>query len=55
VRIDQPESFEDMLAAVMHVCRERRLARRGDHVIITGGAPFGSTVPTNFMMFQEVS
>ncbi|NOY89470.1 MAG: pyruvate kinase [FCB group bacterium] len=54
VLIKQPRSFEDMLSIVKTVCRKYRLAFNKDKIIITGGAPFGSTVPTNFMMFYEI-
>jgi pyruvate kinase len=52
--ITQPRSFNEMLRMVETTCRSARLARRGDRVIVTGGAPFGSTVPTNFMMFYKL-
>jgi pyruvate kinase len=54
VLIKQPKSFSDMLATVNSVSRQFKLARRGDRVVITGGAPFGSTVSTNFLMIHEV-
>ncbi len=54
VRIEQPRNFDDMLTIVNDVSKKYRLARAGDKVIITGGAPFGSTVPTNFMMYHEM-
>ncbi|MFZ1682673.1 MAG: pyruvate kinase [Candidatus Zixiibacteriota bacterium] len=54
IKISQPGSFEGMLAAVNRLSKKYYLAKPGQHVIITGGAPFGSTVATNFMMFHEV-
>lgn len=54
VRIEQPRSFEDMLDVVGKVTQKYDLARAGEKVIITGGAPFGSNVPTNFMMIHEI-
>ena len=54
INIKQPDSFNDMLATVNRLCREYGLAKKKDKVIITGGAPFGSTLPTNFMMYHEV-
>ena len=54
ITIEQPDSIEGMLALVNNLSRERRLARRRQQVIITGGAPFGSTAPTNFMLIHEV-
>jgi pyruvate kinase len=53
-QIDQPKSFDDMLKTVDQVGRQMKLTSKGDKVIITGGAPFGSTVPTNFMMFYQM-
>ena len=55
VKIDQPGSFEETVTAVNSVAKKFKLARRGDKVVITGGAPFGSTVYTNFMMIHKVS
>lgn len=54
VKIDQPTSFEETVKAVNSVAKKFKLARRGDRVVITGGAPFGSTVYTNFMMIHKV-
>jgi pyruvate kinase len=54
IRVKQSDSFEGMLRIVNRLSRTYKLAHPGQHVIITGGAPFGSTVPTNFMMFHEV-
>ncbi len=54
VTIEHPRSFDDMLATVERVSTRYSLARGGDKVIITGGAPFGSTVQTNFMMIHEI-
>jgi len=54
VQIEQPRSFDDMLTAVREVSRKYNLAGAGEKVIITGGAPFGSNVPTNFMMIHEI-
>jgi pyruvate kinase len=55
VQIKQPGSFSEMLAAIEKIGKKFKLTRKGDRVILTGGAPFGSTVPTNFMMFHEMS
>lgn len=54
LEIKQPKSFADMLATVNRLCGKHDLAKAGDTVVITGGAPFGSTAPTNFMMFHMV-
>lgn len=54
VQIKQPDSFEDMTKIVGGVCKEYKLAKPGDVVVVTGGAPFGSTAPTNFMMFHKL-
>jgi pyruvate kinase len=55
LEIKQPKSFADMLGTVDRLCRKHGLAKPGDTVVITGGAPFGSTAPTNFMMFHQVA
>jgi len=52
--LKQPTSFNDMMDKVNVLSKKYRLARRGDRVVITGGAPFGSTAQTNFMLFHEV-
>lgn len=54
IKAAQPNSINEMCEMVDQVCRNRSLARKGDRVILTGGAPFGSTTPTNFMMIHEV-
>ena len=54
VKIKQPNSFSDMMAAVNRICKARKIAQNGDNVIITGGAPFGSSGQTNFMMICEI-
>ncbi len=54
VEIPHPSSFEDMVATVQNVNRQFQLAKPDDTIIITGGAPFGQNVPTNFMMFVQV-
>ncbi|PWB71683.1 pyruvate kinase [candidate division GN15 bacterium] len=55
IQVKHAGTFEGMLKIVNDVCRAHKLARRGDKVIITGGAPFGSTVPTNFLMIHKVT
>lgn len=55
VLVKHARTFEGMLAIVNRVCSAYKLARQGEKVIITGGAPFGSTVPTNFLMIHKVS
>ena len=55
LEITQPGSFNDMMDTVDEMSSRHKLANNGQTVIITGGAPFGSTVSTNFMMFHEVS
>lgn len=55
VKSAQPKSIDDMRKIVDVVSRKHGLARKGERVIITGGAPFGSTTPTNFMMIHEVN
>ncbi len=54
VTIKQPASFDDMINTVRDTCYNYKLAKKGDTVVITGGAPFGSNVPTNFMMYHQL-
>jgi len=50
----QPHSLDDTLKMVNRLCYQYQLAKPGDCVIITGGAPFGSLVPTNFFMYYRI-
>ncbi len=50
----QPYSLDDTLKMVNRLCHQYQLAKPGDCVIITGGAPFGSLVPTNFFMYYRI-
>ncbi|MEA1979754.1 MAG: pyruvate kinase [candidate division Zixibacteria bacterium] len=54
VEITHPKSFNDMLKTVEKINREKKLVKKGDKVVITGGVPFGSTVATNFTMIHEI-
>ena len=54
VLIKQLHSLDGMLAEVERVGRKYGLVNKGDTVIITGGAPFGRMVPTNFMMYHKI-
>lgn len=55
VPIRQPRSFEDMLEMVETVGQKYDLVHKGDTVVITGGAPFGRMVQTNFMMYYKIT
>ena len=55
IEADPPRSLEDLLATVSETCSRYGLTRRGDRVVITGGAPFGKTKLTNFMMIHEMT
>jgi len=50
----EPVSFDDMLATVSHSALEYELVASGQAVMVTGGAPFGSGVGTNFMMITTI-
>jgi pyruvate kinase len=51
----QPRSFEDLQAIVEAAGRKYKLVKPGDTVVVTGGAPFGRKMPTNFMMYLTIS
>ena len=51
---DTPETFEQMIEIVNDVASRYRLAKADDRVIVTGGMPFGSGSPTNFMMIHTI-
>ncbi len=50
----QPRSLDETSKLVNKLCQEHQLAKPGDCVIITGGAPFGTLVPTNFFMYYRI-
>lgn len=54
VLVRQPRSFDDLLAIVEAIGRKYNLVQAGETAIITGGAPFGRKVPTNFMMYHKI-
>ncbi len=54
VKVEQPESFTQIVSTVSEVGRKFNVVRPGDNVIITGGVPFGERVPTNFMLIAQV-
>ncbi|MDZ4723397.1 MAG: pyruvate kinase [candidate division Zixibacteria bacterium] len=54
VLIKQPRSFEEMLSVVDKTVQALNVAQKGELVVITGGTPFGSTVPTNFLKYHQV-
>lgn len=54
IYVEQPGSFDALRKIVNRVSRQYELATHGQHVIITGGAPFGTTMGTNFLMIHEV-
>lgn len=54
IYVRQPGSFHALVSSVNAVSRKYQLASKGQHVIITGGAPFGKTVPSNLVMIHEV-
>ena len=55
IAIDLADSVEDVIRAVNEVGPRLGLARAGDRVVITGGAPFGKGQATNFMMIHEIA
>lgn len=52
--IRQPKTFEEMIRIVNREVLRHRLAQKGELVAITGGYPFGSTVPTNILKYHVV-
>ncbi|HEX2897283.1 MAG TPA: pyruvate kinase alpha/beta domain-containing protein, partial [candidate division Zixibacteria bacterium] len=54
VQAGQPKSLDETLNLINKLCHKHQLAEAGDCVIITGGAPFGSLVPTNFFMYYRI-
>jgi pyruvate kinase len=54
IYVRQPGSFHSLEQTVDKVSRKHQLASKGQHVIITGGVPFGKTSGTNFVMIHEV-
>lgn len=54
VVIRQPASFETMRRLIEKVGSKYNFVKKDEKIIITGGLPFGSTAPTNFMMYHIV-
>jgi len=54
VVLRQPASFETMRTLIEKVGSKYNFVKKDDKIIITGGLPFGSTAPTNFMMYHTV-
>ncbi len=54
LRIRQPKTFTAMLRLVEEKVIEHGMGQAGDMVTVTGGAPFGSRVPTNFLNFHQL-
>jgi len=52
--VKQFTSLNDVIEEVNRVSRKYNLADKDDHVIITGGYPFGKNKTTNFMMIHIV-
>jgi pyruvate kinase len=50
----QPKSLDETFKIVNSLARKYKLAKPGDNVIITGGAPFGTLKPTNFFMYYKI-
>jgi pyruvate kinase len=54
IRVRQPRSLNELFSSVEKTCKSYGLTRKGDQVIITGGAPFGVNLMTNMMMIHEI-
>lgn len=52
--VEQLASFDAVLEVVNRVSQKYGIADKNDHVIITGGYPFGKSITTNFMMVHIV-
>ncbi len=54
VLVKKPTSFRSMINIIQKVGQKFELVNVNDKVIITGGLPFDSNAPTNFMMIHEI-
>lgn len=54
VKTRHSSSFDSMLKAINKINEKYKLVKKKQKVIITGGAPFGSNVRTNFMMIYKI-
>ncbi len=52
--IDNPKSVDDLFATGARLAKKLGIAKAGDLVIVTGGAPLGITGTTNMLKVQEV-
>lgn len=55
ILVKKPSSFRIMVNTIQKESRKFKLAAINDKVVITGGLPFDSNAPTNFMMIHEIT
>lgn len=54
VHTEHVETFDQLIATVERVNAHHHLAKPGDLVLVTGGAPFGRQGTTNFLLVHEM-
>ncbi len=54
-QIPTPKTVDDLFATAVKVCKKLKLAKAGDNIIVTGGAPLGVAGTTNLLKVQEVT
>ena len=53
-QIPTPKTVDDLFSTAVKLCKKLRLAKAGDKIIVTGGAPLGVAGTTNLLKVQEV-
>ncbi|MBR4592184.1 MAG: pyruvate kinase, partial [Elusimicrobiaceae bacterium] len=52
--IENLRKFEDMTAETRKAVLSRKLAQKGDNVVVTAGIPFGKPGTTNMLYVLEI-
>ena len=55
VQIPTITTFEEMLKYIKNYCIKSNIAKKGDHIVVTGGIPFNKkTFSTNMVMVETI-
>jgi len=55
VHTTEVQSFSDMVAKAIRIAKEEGFAKKGDHLVVTAGVPFGTSGATNILRVADVS
>jgi len=54
VHTTEVQSFSDMVAKAVRIARQEDFAKKGDHLVVTAGVPFGTSGATNILRVADV-